>query len=71
MPDADVRRRYGRSLANAGKLLRIVDQGLVFDNSGAEPRPVFEIREGRLLNMADEIPAWAAALMEGMGGLVE
>ncbi len=71
VPDADVRRRYGRSLANAGKLLRIVDQGLVFDNSGAEPRPVFEIRKGRLLNMADEIPAWAAALMEGMGGLVE
>jgi predicted ABC-type ATPase len=46
VPDSDVRRRYGRSLANASKVLRIVHQGLVFDNSGAEPRPVFEIRKG-------------------------
>lgn len=71
MPDSDVRRRYGRSLANAGKVLRTVDQGLVFDNSGAEPRPVFEIRKGRLFNMADEIPVWAEALMEGTGCLQE
>lgn len=49
--------------ANAGKVLRTVDQGLVFDNSGAEPRPVFEMRKGRLLNTADEIPAWVSALM--------
>lgn len=54
--------------ANAGKVLRTVDQGLVFDNSGAEPRPVFEMRKGRL---EDEIPAWAPALMEGTGGLQE
>ena len=49
---------------NAGPVLRIVHQGLVFDNSGAEPRPVFEMREGEVFNLADEIPAWAAALLE-------
>jgi predicted ABC-type ATPase len=71
VPDADVRRRYARSLAKAREVLRVVHQGLVFDNSGAEPRPVFEMRKGQLLNMADEIPAWAATLLEGTGSLGE
>jgi predicted ABC-type ATPase len=67
VPDSDVRRRYSRSLANARGVLRIVHQGLVFDNSGAEPRPVFEMRKGGLFNWADEIPAWAATLLERTG----
>jgi len=66
VPDSDVRRRYARSLGNAGRILKIVHQGLVFDNSGAEPRPVFEMRRGRLFNMADETPAWAATLLKRM-----
>jgi hypothetical protein len=65
--DSDVRRRYARSLSNAGRVLRIVHQGLVVDNSGAEPGSVFEIRQGRLFNMADEIPSWASALLPGIG----
>lgn len=64
VPDADVRRRYARSLSNARQLVRIVHQALVFDNSGAEPRPVFEIRKGQLLTTADEIPTWATRLLE-------
>jgi predicted ABC-type ATPase len=58
VPDADVRRRYARSLSNARHLLEIVHQALVFDNSGAEPRPVFVMRKGQLLNTTQEIPAW-------------
>ena len=46
VPDADVRRRYARSLANACQVLRMVHQGLVFDNSGAEPRPVSRCAKG-------------------------
>jgi predicted ABC-type ATPase len=64
VPDADVRRRYARSLSNARQLVPIVHQALVFDNSGAEPRPVFEMRKGQLLNTADEIPTWATTLLE-------
>jgi predicted ABC-type ATPase len=64
VPDADVRRRYTRSLENASHVLQLVHQGLVFDNSGAEPRPVFEMRGGRLLSLIDKIPEWAAALLE-------
>ena len=64
VPDADVRRRYARSLSNARQLVAVVHQALVFDNSGAEPRPVFEMRKGQLLNTADEIPTWATTLLE-------
>jgi hypothetical protein len=45
--------------------LQLVHQGLVFDNSGAEPRPVFEMRGGRVRSLTDKIPEWAAALLEG------
>jgi predicted ABC-type ATPase len=64
VPDADVRRRYARSLSNARRLIPIVHQALVFDNSGAEPRPVFEMRRGQLRNADDEIPTWATTLLE-------
>lgn len=62
--DADVRRRYARSLANARHVLQIVHQALVFDNSGAEPRPVFVMRKGQLLSAVHEIPTWATALLD-------
>jgi hypothetical protein len=42
----------------------MVHQALVFDNSGAEPRPVFEIRKGQLLTTAEEMPTWATTLLE-------
>jgi predicted ABC-type ATPase len=71
VPDADVRRRYARSLANAGHVLRLVHQGLVFDNSGAEPRQVFEMRSGRMVSLTDEIPEWAIGLLEGNARLRE
>lgn len=64
VPDADVRRRYARSLSNALRLVPIVHQALVFDNSGAEPRPVFEMRKGQLLTTAEEMPTWATTLLE-------
>jgi predicted ABC-type ATPase len=63
VPEADVRRRYTRSLANAREMLRIVHEALVYDNSSTEPRSVFEMREGRVSHMADEIPSWAVALL--------
>ena len=64
VPDVDIRRRYARSLSNARRLVPIVHQALVFDNSGAEPRPVFEMPQGQLLSTADEIPTWATTLLE-------
>ena len=66
--DEDVRRRYVRSIANAKRVLRLVHEALVFDNSGTEPKPIFEMRGSQVLIIADEIPAWAATLLDGPQG---
>ena len=65
VPDADVRRRYTRSLTNARQILPIVHQAVVIDNSGATSSSDFEIRDGQLLTKADSIPVWATALLDG------
>jgi predicted ABC-type ATPase len=64
VPDVDIRRRYARSLSNARYLVRIVHQALAFDNSGAEPALVFEMRSGKVLTVSARLPQWAAALLE-------
>jgi predicted ABC-type ATPase len=63
VPDEDVRRRYWRSLENAWSLVRIVDQALVYDNSGEEPRLLFEMRSGVVVTIAASLPRWAAGLL--------
>jgi len=63
-PDADVRRRYTRSLTNAAHVLHLTHEGLVFDNLGAEPRPVFEVLGGRVVGLPDDSPEWAERLLE-------
>ncbi len=68
VPDEDVRRRYVRSIANAKRVLRIVHEALVFDNSGSQPKQIFEMRAGRVVHIANEIPPWAAALLEDPRG---
>jgi hypothetical protein len=45
VPDADVRRRYERSLANAAEALLLANDGVVFDNSGLRRRRMLEIRK--------------------------
>ena len=37
IPDADVRRRYWRSLARAPEALRLCDEAEVLDNTGVRP----------------------------------
>jgi predicted ABC-type ATPase len=63
VPDKDVRRRYARSLVNAEKMLRVAHQSLVFDNSGKAPVLLFEAREGIILRMERNLPAWAVGLV--------
>jgi len=67
VPDRDIRRRYARSLSKAWQAIRIVDEALAFDNSGAEPRFVFEMRTGGVFTTAEELPAWAAGLLQETG----
>lgn len=60
VPDADVRRRYGRSLANYAKVLRLVDVGTVYDNSGDDGhRLILAARAGAIVWRAEQLPRWA------------
>jgi predicted ABC-type ATPase len=57
--DADVRRRYKRSIANLADGLRVADIAKVYDNSGNEHRLVLTVRSGIVISRAKEIPDWA------------
>jgi predicted ABC-type ATPase len=58
IPDADVRRRYARSAANAGKALRMADSARFYDNSGDSARLIVVARAGIVVWQADTIPGW-------------
>nr|WP_082728528.1 zeta toxin family protein [Rhizobium altiplani] len=46
IPEADIRRRHKGSLEKLTEALRIADEVILMDNSGLEPREIFEIRSG-------------------------
>ena len=57
--DADVRRRYKRSIANLPEALRAVDIAKVYDNSGYEHRLVMTAKSGVIIGRSKELPHWA------------
>ncbi|MCW5891477.1 MAG: AAA family ATPase [bacterium] len=65
VPDAKLRRRLPRSLANARAALAFVDAGWVLDNSDAA-RPfvlVARTRGGRLAHLAPHAPVWCRRIL--------
>jgi predicted ABC-type ATPase len=66
VPDDDVRRRYTRSLSNLRQVVKIVNETIIYDNSGPEPRLILEIRSGNVGCTASELPTWARNLLEGI-----
>jgi predicted ABC-type ATPase len=58
LPDADVRRRCERSLANLPKALRAVDIGKIYDNSGYKYRLVLTAQRGVVINQLESLPHW-------------
>ena len=58
VPDADVRRRYARSVGNAGEALRMADITHFYDNSGDSPRLVLVARAGGAVWHAEPPPQW-------------
>lgn len=64
VPDADIRRRYNRSLLNLPAALLLVHQAIVFDNSEAEPRKVLETRFGTVVWRTNDEPAWVRRALE-------
>lgn len=59
VPDADVRRRYERSLANLPTALRAADIAKVYDNSGDKHRLVLTVQSGVVINRSERLPSWA------------
>jgi predicted ABC-type ATPase len=68
VPDGDVRRRYERSLVNAGEAIHLADEAKVYDNSGPEAVKVIEARNGVITWHAANPPAWVARLIEAVSG---
>ena len=61
IPEADVRRRYTRSLANLASALRSADVGEVYDNSGDRHRLILIARAGVIVWRAEPLPYWITA----------
>lgn len=61
VPEADVRRRYTRSLANLARALRSADVGRVYDNSGDSHRLILIARAGVIVWRAEPLPHWITA----------
>ena len=58
IPDADVRRRYARSVANAAQALRSADVAKFYDNSGDGARLVLVANAGIVVWQAEPVPEW-------------
>jgi len=58
VPDADVRRRFARSVANAVQALRSVDVAEFYDNSGGGHRLVLIAKAGIVVWREDRLPEW-------------
>ena len=64
--DADIIRRYDRSLIHAPEAPRFVDDAVVLDNSGLRPLQMFVVRSGRVIWRADELPEWVQASVQSL-----
>ncbi len=64
--DADIIRRYHRSLIHAPEALRFVDDAVVLDNSGLRPLQLLVVQRGRVIWQADELPGWVQAFVQSL-----
>jgi predicted ABC-type ATPase len=63
IPDADIRRRYFRSLSPAPEAIRLADETIVLDNAGPQPEHVLMLRKGRIACRSSALPAWVSELV--------
>ncbi|HZU27174.1 MAG TPA: AAA family ATPase [Bryobacteraceae bacterium] len=60
VPDSDILRRYARSICAFRELVWLVDSASVYDNSGDGHRLILEVRAGKVVWRAEQLPCWAA-----------
>jgi predicted ABC-type ATPase len=64
VPEADIRRRYARSLANLVLAIQQADSTLLFDNSTeAGHRQLLTLENGIVTQQARELPEWIKTLL--------
>jgi predicted ABC-type ATPase len=64
VPNADIVRRYSRSLNNLTTVLSRADRVLVYDNAGREMRRVASVQSGQVRRVAGT--GWWTVLLEGL-----
>ncbi len=62
IPDADIRRRYARSLARAPEALCMAGEAVVLDNAGRQPERMLMLRQGSIVWKATNLRPWVADL---------
>jgi predicted ABC-type ATPase len=63
VPEADVRRRYARSLKNLPIAISRADHAIIFDNSSEQGyQPIGVITDGRPEWLLEKLPTWALSL---------
>jgi predicted ABC-type ATPase len=63
VPEADVRRRYARSIANAALGLRWADYAEFYDNSEDGHLLTLIAKGGAIVRQADELPEWVKTVI--------
>ena len=58
IPDADVRRRYARSVANAALAIQLADTAKFYDNSGVDHRLILVANAGVVVWRSEGVPEW-------------
>jgi len=58
IPEADVRRRYERAMANSSRAFRSAGVATVYDNSGNGHRLILIAKDGTVVRRAVPLPAW-------------
>lgn len=58
IPEADVRRRYARSIANASEGLRLAEIAKFYDNSEDAHRLILIAKAGVIVWQAEPLPKW-------------
>jgi predicted ABC-type ATPase len=58
IPDADVRRRFFRSVSNAAQALQLADIAKFYDNSGDGARLILVANAGIVVWRAEPLPEW-------------
>jgi len=55
--------RYGRSLLRAPEAMRLADETVILDNSGAEAQRALMLRGGQITWRASLVPLWVQELV--------